>query len=202
MSGFDGLPPVPEEDGFVVVAAVAAVPHGTESVMRGSHRNNRGLHFFAHLIPDRFRFACTPPEKSLTWSSWHGIGDPHSTHVKLCHCHSGCWSFAGMSCEDLHCSHFISASTHGQPPFKRVSVSVVLEFRRSQGALSGCIPPALQEALRNMTRNLDKPALAELVSPLAGRRKPMTLASIVCQVLSSIVKKRLMVFSEEFANTS
>ena len=79
MSGFDGLPPVPEEDGFVVAAAVAAVPHGTESVMRGSHRNNRGLHFFAHLIPDRFRFACTPPEKSLTWSSWHGIGDPHST---------------------------------------------------------------------------------------------------------------------------
>ena len=131
MSGFDGLPPVPEEDGFVVAAAVAAVPHGTESVMRGSHRNNRGLHFFAHLIPDRFRFACTPPEKSLTWSSWHGIGDPHSTHVKLCHCHSGCWSFAGMSCEDLHCSHFISASTHGQPPFKRVSVSTVLEFRRS-----------------------------------------------------------------------
>ena len=60
MSGFDGLPPVPEEDGFVVAAAVAAVPHGTESVMRGSHRNNRGLHFFAHLIPDRFRFACTP----------------------------------------------------------------------------------------------------------------------------------------------
>ena len=51
--------------------------------------------------------------------------------VKLCHCHSGCWSFAGMSCEDLHCSHFISASTHGQPPFKRVSVSTVLEFRRS-----------------------------------------------------------------------
>ena len=40
-----------------------------------------------------------------------------------------------------------------------------------------------------MTRNLDKPVPAELVSPLAGRRKPMTLASIVCQVLSSIVKK-------------
>jgi hypothetical protein len=53
-----------------------------------------------------------------------------------------------------------------------------------------------------MTRNLDKPVPAELVSPLAGRRKPMTLASIVCQVLSSIVKKIIMVFSEEFANTS
>jgi hypothetical protein len=45
-----------------------------------------------------------------------------------------------------------------------------------------------------MTRNLDKPVPAELVSPLAGRRKPMTLASIVCQVLSSIVKKIIMVF--------
>jgi len=75
----------------------------------------------------------------------------------------------------------------------------MLEFHRDElrgFALlsSGCIPPALQEALRNMTRNLDKPVPAELVSPLAGRRKPMTLASIVCQVLSSIVKKIIMVF--------
>ena len=41
-------------------------------------------------------------------------------------------------------------------------------------------------SIADISRNLDKLVPAKLVSLPAGRRKPMTLASIVCKVLSSI----------------
>ena len=59
--------------------------------------------------------------------------------LPLCQCRGDAGVSQGMNCEDLHCPHFRSASTHWQPPFTLhtskvyltlcVSVSVILEFR-------------------------------------------------------------------------